>query len=86
MGFAIEGVVETGGEAGPDLGTLLASADPAAGEKVFAKCSSCRSADEALISGHAAASPLAPAPGARHLCVTWAAPPQVPLSRHHIGL
>jgi cytochrome c len=44
MGYAIEGVVETGGDTGPDLGTLLASADPAAGEKIFAKCSSCHTA------------------------------------------
>lgn len=41
MGFPIAGVVEGGEEAGPDLGTLLAAADPAAGEKVFAKCTSC---------------------------------------------
>jgi cytochrome c len=41
LGYTIEGVVETGADAGPDLGTLLASADPAAGEKIFAKCSSC---------------------------------------------
>ncbi len=41
-GFFIEGVAEGGGgEAGPDLGTLLAAADPAAGEKVFAKCTAC---------------------------------------------
>jgi cytochrome c len=44
MGYTIEGVVETGGDTGPDLGTLLASADPAAGEKIFAKCSSCHTA------------------------------------------
>jgi cytochrome c len=42
MGYKIAGVVEGGGEeAGPDLGTLLAAADPAAGEKVFAKCMAC---------------------------------------------
>lgn len=43
MGYAIEGV-ETeaeGGESGPSLNTLLASADVAAGEKVFAKCAAC---------------------------------------------
>tara|TARA_B100001013_G_scaffold331766_1_gene247569 strand:- start:1521 stop:1781 length:261 start_codon:yes stop_codon:yes gene_type:complete len=41
-GFFIEGVAEDGGaDAGPDLGTLLASADAAAGEKVFAKCTAC---------------------------------------------
>jgi cytochrome c len=51
MGYPIEGVVETTGEAGPDLGTLLASADPAAGEKVFAKCSSCHTADQGGANG-----------------------------------
>jgi len=43
MGYAIEGV-EAEGEgaaAGPSLNTLLASADVAAGEKVFAKCAAC---------------------------------------------
>lgn len=43
MGYAIEGV-EAEGEgaaAGPGLNTLLASADVAAGEKVFAKCAAC---------------------------------------------
>ena len=41
-GFPIEAAEGEGGsEAGPDLGTLLAAADPAAGEKVFAKCTSC---------------------------------------------
>ena len=44
LGYTIEGVVETGGEAAPDLGALLAAADPAAGEKIFAKCSSCHTA------------------------------------------
>lgn len=44
MGYAIEGVeVEGAGgaAAGPGLNTLLASADVAAGEKVFAKCAAC---------------------------------------------
>lgn len=42
FGYAIQGVVEEGAEeAGPDLGTLLAAADPAAGEKVYAKCVAC---------------------------------------------
>ena len=43
MGYAIAGV-EAEGEgaaAGPGLNTLLASADVAAGEKVFAKCVAC---------------------------------------------
>lgn len=30
-----------GGETGPDLGTLLATADPVAGAKIFAKCTAC---------------------------------------------
>lgn len=34
-----------GGDEGPDFATLLASADPAAGEKVFAKCKSCHKLD-----------------------------------------
>jgi cytochrome c len=51
MGYAIEGVVEAGAEAGPDLGTLLASADPAAGEKIFAKCSSCHTAAQGGANG-----------------------------------
>ncbi len=34
-----------GGEAAVDFATLLASADPAAGEKVFAKCKSCHKLD-----------------------------------------
>lgn len=44
MGYAIEGVEEEGaggGDSGPGLNTLLASADVAAGEKVFAKCAAC---------------------------------------------
>lgn len=44
MGYAIEGVEaagEGGAESGPGLNTLLATADLAAGEKLFAKCASC---------------------------------------------
>ena len=51
MGFPIEGVVEEGADAGPDLGTLLAAADPAAGQKVFAKCSSCHTIDQGGANG-----------------------------------
>ena len=42
MGYFIEGEAE-GGADGPgyDLGTVLAAADPAAGEKIFAKCTAC---------------------------------------------
>jgi len=43
MGYPIAGAVEEGAEAGPDLGTLLAAADPAKGEAIFAKCTSCHS-------------------------------------------
>jgi len=45
-------VIDTGAEettetaeAGPDFATVLASADPAAGEKVFAKCKACHKLD-----------------------------------------
>lgn len=42
MGYFIEGAQETAGSAPAyDLGTLLAAADPAAGEKLFAKCTAC---------------------------------------------
>jgi len=43
MGYEIAGVEAEGegGAAGPSLNTLLASADVAAGEKVFAKCVAC---------------------------------------------
>ena len=41
-GFFIQAAETGAGEdAGPDLGTLLAAADPAKGEKVFAKCAAC---------------------------------------------
>jgi cytochrome c len=43
MGFPIAGVVEEGGDKGPTIAQALAMADPAAGEKLFAKCSSCHS-------------------------------------------
>ncbi|GGB68236.1 c-type cytochrome [Blastomonas aquatica] len=45
LGFVIEGVVSSEGEAEAEvpIATLLASADVAQGEKVFAKCSSCHS-------------------------------------------
>src|SRR5690606_14855564 len=51
MGYPIEGVVEEGAEEGPDLGTLLAAADPAAGEKVFAKCVSCHTINQGGANG-----------------------------------
>jgi cytochrome c len=40
-GFVIEAAEAAGAAAGPSLNTLLASADVAAGEKVFAKCTAC---------------------------------------------
>lgn len=53
MGYAIEGV-ETeaaGGASGPGLNTLLASADVAAGEKVFAKCAACHTVNSGGANG-----------------------------------
>jgi cytochrome c len=44
-------VVEEGADEGPDLGTLLAAADPAAGEKVFAKCVSCHTVEQGGANG-----------------------------------
>jgi cytochrome c len=42
MGYEIEGVeAEGGGEGAVPLATLLAEADPAKGEAIFAKCMSC---------------------------------------------
>jgi cytochrome c len=45
MGFAVEGAAPAAGgaDAGPPIETLLATADVAAGEAVFAKCSACHS-------------------------------------------
>ena len=54
MGYAIEGVEAEGGSAaasGPGLNTLLASADVAAGEKVFAKCVACHTANQGGANG-----------------------------------
>ncbi|SCW67194.1 cytochrome c [Sphingobium faniae] len=53
MGYAIEGV-EAEGEgaaAGPSLNTLLAQADVAAGEKVFAKCAACHTINQGGANG-----------------------------------
>ena len=53
MGYAIEGVEAEGegGAAGPSLNTLLASADVAAGEKVFAKCIACHTVNQGGANG-----------------------------------
>ncbi len=54
MGYAIEGVEAEGGEgaaAGPSLNTLLASADVAKGEKVFAKCMACHTVNQGGANG-----------------------------------
>lgn len=53
LGFVIEGVVSSEGEAAAEVpvATLLASADIAAGEKVFAKCGSCHSINSGGASG-----------------------------------
>jgi cytochrome c len=46
MGYPIEGVEsEEGGEKEVPLATLLAAADPAKGEQIFAKCKSCHTID-----------------------------------------
>jgi len=54
MGYAIEGVeaeAEGGAAAGPSLNTLLAAADPAKGEKVFAKCMACHTVNQGGANG-----------------------------------
>ncbi|MXO59816.1 c-type cytochrome [Altererythrobacter salegens] len=51
-GYPVEAPEEgAGGGSGPDLGTLLAAADPAAGEKVFAKCTSCHTINQGGANG-----------------------------------
>lgn len=53
MGFPIAGAEEAGGGAasGPSLAELLNTGDAAAGEKVFAKCVSCHTADQGGANG-----------------------------------
>ncbi len=54
MGYEIQGVEAEGGSgaaAGPGLNTLLASADVAAGEKVFAKCAACHTINQGGANG-----------------------------------
>lgn len=52
-GYKIEGVEggEGGDAAGPSLNTLLATADVAAGEKVFAKCAACHTVNQGGANG-----------------------------------
>ena len=51
-GYAIEGVAEEGeAEQGPSLAVLLAEADPADGQKVFAKCLACHTIDQGAPNG-----------------------------------
>lgn len=53
MGYEIEGVEAEGEGAasGPGLNTLLAGADVAAGEKVFAKCAACHTINQGGANG-----------------------------------
>ncbi len=51
MGYPIAGVVEGGADEGPSLAALLATGDPAAGEAVFAKCTSCHTAEQGGANG-----------------------------------
>ena len=50
-GFAIVGEVEGPVESGPPLEALLAAADLAKGETVFAKCSTCHSIEQGGVNG-----------------------------------
>lgn len=54
MGYAIEGVEEAdagAGAGGPSLNSVLASADLAAGEKVYAKCVACHTINQGGANG-----------------------------------
>lgn len=51
FGFPIEGGEEAGGEEGPSLAELLAVADVAKGEAVFAKCVSCHTINQGGATG-----------------------------------
>jgi len=51
-GYPVAGAVEEGAaEEGPPLATLLATGDAAAGEKIFAKCTSCHTANQGGAAG-----------------------------------
>lgn len=53
MGYVIEGVESSNGgaDSGPPLAALLASADAAAGEKVFNKCAACHTVNQGGATG-----------------------------------
>lgn len=52
LGFVIEGVeTAEAGDSGPALETLLASADVAAGEKVYSKCAACHTINQGGANG-----------------------------------
>jgi len=55
MGYPIEGVEDphkkTDGAAEPPIANLLAAADPAKGQQVFAKCSTCHTIDKGGAAG-----------------------------------
>ena len=51
MGYPIEGVAEEGADEGPSLAALLATGDPAKGESVFAKCTSCHTIEQGGANG-----------------------------------
>ena len=53
MGYFIEGGSDGADSGAPayDLGTILAAADPAAGEKLFAKCTACHTATQGGANG-----------------------------------
>ena len=51
-GYFVQGEEsDAGADAGPDLGTLLANADAAAGEAVFAKCTACHTIEQGGANG-----------------------------------
>ncbi len=51
MGFPIAGGEAEGASKGPSLATLLSAADPAKGEKIFAKCMSCHTIAQGAANG-----------------------------------
>jgi len=52
MGYPIAGVeTESGGDTGPSFMQLLATADAAAGQRVFAKCQACHTIDQGAANG-----------------------------------